>query len=326
VREYLHGLTWDGTSRLDNWLTTCFGAEHKIATKAMGRKALISAVARTMRPGCKVDHVLILEGPEGVGKSSVIEALCPDPRWFSDQLGEMGTPDSKRNMRGFWLIELAELSSIRSAKDIEHVKAFVTIREDKFVDKWKVHQTRLLRQCIFIGTTNSSEYLISDTGNRRWWPVKCPNLANVGAVILDRDQLWAEAVSAFQAGEPWHFTQAEESIMAEVVEEQEMRRPVDDPWHELARDYMERRLEAVREYATTTTRHAWTVELYPTITAHHLMSEPTVTGVPLVEPGRQTMREARRITAEWRKAGYENFQIKLSGKVLHSWRARLEYT
>jgi putative DNA primase/helicase len=161
---------------------------------AFGRKFLISAVARVMRPGCKVDHVLIFEGLRGTMKSKTLRALVGDD-WFTDQISDLGTKDWCQDLRGVWVIELSELSAIRPG-EVEKVKAYISRQVDHYRPSYGRRTIDVPRQRVFIGTTNAREYLSDITGNRRYWPVTCVKL-DLDATHRDREQIWA--VAAYHA-------------------------------------------------------------------------------------------------------------------------------
>jgi predicted P-loop ATPase len=212
VRTYLDGLEWDGTPRLDTWLVAYLGAENNAYHRAVGPKALIQAVARAYSPGYKADHVLILEGPQGSGKSSVVAALAPDQGWYCDEIADLGSKDAAQDLCGKWIVELAELSAMKRS-EVERTKAFVSRRVDHYRASYGRRSQDHPRQCVFLGTTNGDAYLGDETGNRRYWP------SAVGAIKLDelrrdRDQLWAEAVAAYHAGTAWHLDKKDETLAA----------------------------------------------------------------------------------------------------------------
>jgi predicted P-loop ATPase len=226
VRHYLATLRWDGRPRLSTWLVDCLGA-HDAPPQylaAVGRAWLISLVARVMRPGCQADHLLILEGPQGSRKSTALRSLVPDPAWFTDNLSALGTKDYAQDLRGKWLIELSELSAMGKALAAS-VKAAITHQIDHYRPSYGRHSRDFPRQCIFAGTTNEHAYLFDSSGNRRFWPVKV-GLINLARIAADRDQLWAEAVHAYEAGEAWHLDPKLEKAAAA----QQRRRLEDDPW------------------------------------------------------------------------------------------------
>jgi hypothetical protein len=195
VRDYLDGLpAWDGVPRLNFWLETYAGVEATPLTEAFARKTLCAAVRRVRQPGCKFDHVLVLNGPENLGKSRLIRALCPDETFFGDQL-RIGS-DAKtviEQSAGKWLIEMAEMIGA-GRREVETVKHFVTTQSDRARKAYARTETEVPRQFILFGTSNERRFLTSLTGNRRFWVVDAGK-ADVDALVAARDQLWAEAVA-----------------------------------------------------------------------------------------------------------------------------------
>jgi virulence-associated protein E/bifunctional DNA primase/polymerase-like protein len=200
VRNYLEPLVWDQTGRIDLWLPTYLGAQDSPYTRAVASRWLISAVARIFIPGCQADCVLLLEGPQGSMKSSALRALAGD-EWFSDCASELGGKDSRLDLHGNWIIELGECDRIKRG-DLERVKGFLTTRFDKFRPPYGRRTATFPRSCIFAATTNDESSFTDETGNRRFWPVRCGQI-DLAALKRDRDQLWAEALAKFRSGTPW---------------------------------------------------------------------------------------------------------------------------
>lgn len=209
VREYLDGLPkWDGKPRLDTWLMDYCGAVSETdgdmaLLRSYGRATLIAAVSRVYRPGCKFDTMLVLEGDQGCGKSSVISALVPNPSWFSDQLPlDASSKVFLEQITGHWIIECAEMDGIRAA-NVNKLKTLLSTRADRARRAYARSREDRLRDCIFIGSTNRTEYLQDETGNRRFWPVRCEGnlMKSLPKLRQNRTQLWAEAVSAHRSGE-----------------------------------------------------------------------------------------------------------------------------
>jgi len=230
IREYLAGLEWDGMGRLDMWLSAYMGATATPYTASIGAWWLISAVARVMRPGCKADHMIVLEGPQGRGKSSVLEALAQP--WFADRLPDVRSKDAILALSGVWVLELAELESL-TRSEVEPVKAFLSCRTDHYRPPYGRAVIDVPRQCVLAGSTNSQAYLLDATGGRRFWPVECGDL-HPDAMERERDQLWAEAAHAYHEGAAWWPRGAEVDTCAE---EQEARRKA-DPWEPVIASYM----------------------------------------------------------------------------------------
>jgi putative DNA primase/helicase len=199
VRDYFAKIEWDKQERLPTWPAVYLGAEQTEYTRAAGMKFLIGAVARVMRPGCKMDNVLILEGEQGRWKSSALAALSAP--WFGDTPFTIGDKDAYLVIRGNLIYELAELDGFSRAES-SRAKAFFSSPYDTFVPKYVAWATKVPRQCVFAGTVNHGTYLRDTTGNRRYWPIRIKR-ADVDAILRDREQLWAEAVHRYQAGTRW---------------------------------------------------------------------------------------------------------------------------
>jgi hypothetical protein len=192
VREYLAELAWDGTPRVESWLIRYAGAEDTPFVRAVGGIVLVAAVRRVRQPGCKFDEMLVLEGTQGKGKSSMLAALVPKDDWFSDDLPlDADTKRQMESLAGRWIVEAGELKGMRKG-ETERLKAFLSRRVDRARLAYGRLPTELARQCVVIGTTNSENYLKDMTGNRRFWPVRCGEI-DIQGIRRDRDQLWAEA-------------------------------------------------------------------------------------------------------------------------------------
>ncbi|GEM70961.1 hypothetical protein SAQ01S_07270 [Sphingomonas aquatilis NBRC 16722] len=231
IHDYLSGLKWDGTDRLEHWLTELLGVQSDPYTKLIAPKVLIGAVARIFDPGCQLDTVLVIEGDQGLLKSSAIKALF-GPEHTRDAT-DLFRQHNKMVllMTGAWAIELAEFSAVLRA-DESTVKGLITTRTDSVVLPYARSSTNHDRQCIFIGTLNPDEsgYLKDRTGNRRYWPVFATAI-RLDEIVKHRDQLWAEAVVRYQAQEPWWLDREQEKLAVEARE----TRNVIDPWSEILR-------------------------------------------------------------------------------------------
>jgi putative DNA primase/helicase len=234
---YLNELRWDGKPRIDRWLALYAGASDTPYTQAIGARWLISAVARALRPGCKVDCVLILEAKQGLGKSSMLRALCPDEILFLDDELEIGNKDAAQVLRGKWLIELGELGAL-SRSQLSQQKSFITRQTDTYRPSYGRRAKDFPRRCVFAGSTNEEQYLRDDE-NRRFWPVRCGVRIDVEGVAAVRDQLWAEAMARFTAGERWHVETPE---LAALCREQQERRAQPDPWEQWIGDWLDAEL------------------------------------------------------------------------------------
>jgi predicted P-loop ATPase len=227
IRDYLEALTWDGGERVEGFAANLLGAERTPYHEVVSRCLFVSAVARIMQPGCKADCVPVLEGAQGIGKSTALKTLFTP--WFSDDLAELGTKDASMQVRVAWCIELAELSAM-SAAETEKIKAFVSRSVDRFRPSYGRHVIEAPRQSVLIGTTNAEVYLRDETGGRRFLPVRCSHI-DVAAIKRARDQLWAEAVEMYRQGHKWW-------INDDVAAEAQSERYVTDSWEDKILDYV----------------------------------------------------------------------------------------
>lgn len=214
LRDWLTGLKWDGTDRVTDFFSTYYGAEGDVDhLKRISVCFLVSCAARTMEPGCEVHTVPILIGAQGAGKSRSLKALGAP--YFTDTGLIIGDKDSRMLIASKWIVELAELASVRNA-DIEKVKNFVSQAADDFRPPYGHVMESFLRRCVFVGTTNHEDVLTDWTGNRRWWPIKVTK-ADVEGIARDRDQLFAQALEMYRAGEKWYLTPSEAARAEEIA-------------------------------------------------------------------------------------------------------------
>jgi len=228
VRVYLDGLTWDGKGRIDTWLIDYAGVEDTSYARAVGRIFLLAGVRRVRQPGCRFGKMLILEGSQGKGKSTLLRSLMPNPDWFQDDVPLSGkTQEIIEVTRGKWLLEEAELSTFGHAA-VEKLKAAITRQTDRARMAYARMVTDVPRQFIMAGSTNEERYLEDKTGNIRFWPVRTSGALKVEELVKVRDALWAEAAAREAAGESIDL---DESLWDAARGEQEKRESV-DPWEE----------------------------------------------------------------------------------------------
>ena len=205
IKEYLDHLPeWDGTDRVETLLIDYFNATDNSYTRAVTRKMMVAAVARIVHPGTKFDSVLILNGPQGIGKSTFFAKLAGD--WFSDSLTltDMKDKAGPEKLQGYWILELGELAGMRKT-DVEVVKSFISRSDDKYRASYGVNVESHPRQCIIVGSTNAESGFLRDiTGNRRFWPVRISGDGKRKAwqmSVYDVEQIWAETLVLYAKGE-----------------------------------------------------------------------------------------------------------------------------
>lgn len=228
VREYLRKIVWDKVPRLGSndakgWLSTYVGVEDKPYARLVGRMWPISAVARIFRPGCLVKTMLVLCGPQDAKKSQTFSTLGGD--WYMDDLRDIHSKDACQQLAGKWIVEMGEMAAWGKA-DAETGKRFISTRVDNYRPAYGRNARDFERQSVFGGTTNVGSFIGDPTGGSRFWPVDVGRI-DIEALKRDRDQIWAEAVAAFDAGETW-WTEDAADVTALRVEQEDRRKG--DPW------------------------------------------------------------------------------------------------
>jgi len=233
VLDYLNSLEWDGVSRVDDWLVRYCGAQDTPFIRAVGRKVLIAAVRRVKEPGCKFDYILVMEGPQGVGKSTALKILAGGEENFSDaEILGVDKREQQEAVQGVWIYEVAELDGL-SKSEVTRVKVFLSKAVDSARPAYGRARVDRKRRCIFVATTNEDTYLRDTTGNRRFWIVPVGKIDLVG-LARDRDQLWAEAVALEAQSEPLVLHETLWAVAAAIAKQREEV----DPWE----DMLERKL------------------------------------------------------------------------------------
>lgn len=238
IIDYITSLTWDGKQRINTLLQDYFGAEDNSYTSAAIRKMLVAAVARVFEPGVKFDLVLILVGEQGTYKSTFAKKLGQN--WFSDTFTTVQGKESFEQIQGAWIIEIAELAGLKKA-EVETIKHYIAKREDSFRPAYGRVVETYKRQCVFVGTTNSKDFLKDPTGNRRFMPVDVRKEYVTKSVIKDFtqseiDQVWAEAYKLYKSGETLYLNDTENKI---AIDEQAKHAEVDER-RGLIEEYLDR--------------------------------------------------------------------------------------
>ena len=259
IKDTLEKYKWDGVKRVDTWLETYCGGADTPLNRQMGRKVLCAMIGRVYNPGCKFDYVLVLEGAQGIGKSTTCEILGGE--WFGDAPVDPTDKDVIPYIHSKWVIELSEMITTRKTES-DRLKNFISRREDDVRLPYARARQRFPRQCIFIGTINPDDvgYLNDTTGNRRFWPVFCDHF-DLDGLKRDRDQLLAEAVVLHKAGESL-------TLSYELIKESEdeaMKRLADDPWQWIIEEWA----ASNKEELTVTTQHIYRNVLNGNIQSMH---------------------------------------------------------
>lgn len=231
VQEYLNGLVWDGELRIPWVMEKVLGVESTRLVEAYMRRFLIAAVARALSPGCKVDTGLVLVGKQGARKSTFFNTLFGE--WYNDSPIQVGSKEAFILLNACWGYEVAELSDMHKAT-AEAVKQFMSSPVDTYRGVFAKWAARNPRQSIICASTNKPEFLVDDTGSRRFWPVTVPGAIDIELLKEWRDQLWAEAVAWYRKGEQWWLTPEEEELRkADATNYSD-----DDPWEREVHVYL----------------------------------------------------------------------------------------
>lgn len=282
VRDYLDGLKWDGTPRLNTWLSRYLSAVDDELTRAIGCAVLIAGVRRVRKPGCKFDAMLVLEGDQGPGKSTALKILAGGDDNFSDALDfRQSYKEHLEMLAGKWVLEAPELSGLSQAA-VQSAKQFISKTHDRARKAYARAVEEVPRRCILIGTTNDATYLKDPTGNRRFWPVRTGKI-DLEGLRRDRDQLWAEAAMAEPSfAEPVTIP---EHLWA-LAAAQQAERVEADPWEDTL--------------STLLPRFAKVIEGRQRITTKAIFEQILMRDMRDV-----AMRENKRVAACMRRLGWE---------------------
>jgi predicted P-loop ATPase len=257
VKDWMESLSlcWDQVPRIEHFFEDHFGAEGTIYTRAASRNFWISMPARIYRPGCQADNMIVLEGPQGIGKSSALRVIGGP--WFAEQHENVTGRGFFEVLQGKVLVEVSEMDAFSRA-DITRVKQVVTCVSDRYREPYGRHAKDHPRQCVFVGTTNKDDWNRDETGARRFWPIACRGDIDIEGIAGSRVQLFAEAVARFKHGESWWHMPAQET------QQQQVNRYVAPAWAEPIRRYLEQQhasevsIAEVLEHALAVPKSQWT--------------------------------------------------------------------
>lgn len=296
IADYLTTLSWDGRPRIERWMIQLLGATDTPFVRLISPKVMIAAVARALDPGCKVDTVLVIEGEQGIKKSSAIAALFGE-----DYTAESVSLFDQHNkmvmaMMGAWVVELAEFVAVAKSER-NGVKGLLSMRKDKVVLPYAKLSSTHPRRCVFFGTINpeATGYLTDSTGNRRYWPVTATKV-DMDGIRRNRDQLWAEAVHSYRAANRW-WLEPEEEDTARAVQ---VDREEEDAWTEPLERKLREEADAGRPRREITTDFAL-----------------TLLGIP---HERKDKRAQMRAGGALKALGYDRHVIKDAGKSRRVWK------
>ena len=287
LKEWLERLEWDGTERLPTFLADTYGCEQNDYTAAVGRCWLVSMVARAYRPGCQVDTMVVLEGAQGIRKSSSLAIL--GGKWYASLPEAFGSRDFLMSIDGVWLAEIPDMSGFRG-RDIQHVKAIITTRSDRYRRSYAYHAETYPRQNVFTATANGSDWNQDPTGARRFLPVACTEV-NIDYLTENREQLFAEAITRFNRGESWW------DVPADLAAAEQEERREEDPW-----------LEPFQNW----TAHNETVMV--------LNMDYVFEFIIPIPIERRDMRSMKRVAVILKQLGFEHGHGRINGKFTKCWR------
>jgi hypothetical protein len=296
VKDYLTGLRWDAEQRLARVAAEVLGAEATPLTIRMLRCWFISAVARALRPGCKVDTTLVLVGPQGFYKSTFFEVLGAPH--FSDTAMDISGKDGLLQLAFAWIYEWPELENVTSKKQASEVKAFTTSRTDTFRPPFARSVIQHPRSTVIVGTTNEEQFLNDATGSRRFHVIKVRREVDRALLAQWRDQLWAEAVTAFESGEHWWLDRHEDETREDAADVHQ----VEDATHSAVASWAGGP-EALRLLASRA--HG--------LRPGYLMTSDVLEKAFKMEPGRWDRQSQMRVGAAFKRLGWRKVRVTASG-------------
>lgn len=305
VRELLDSLTWDGKEHIRSLLPEYLGAEDSDYTYQVMRLWMLGAVSRVYKPGSKFDYTIILQGSQGIGKSTFLKLMALDDSWFNDSLDSLDSDKAVQSLTGSWIIELAELKSLaRTAGGVESVKRFLTATQDKYRIPYERRADTFYRQCVFAGTTNKDDFLQDETGNRRFLivqtGVKKPSKSLFVPEIMDTIKLaWAEAVHIWKNEKPQLILP--EAYMQEAKELQEANM-ADDGKRGIILDYLEGKTQVCA-------REIWFEALKETIPPKNWQASE-INNIVAKIPGWERLKTPRKFDGYGQQRGFRKIAMK----------------
>jgi putative DNA primase/helicase len=302
VRDWIEFLVWDGEPRIEHFFEDHYGAPASDYTRCASRNFWISMVARVHRPGCQVDNMIVLEGPQGIRKSSSMRVIGGS--YYAEQNENVAHKDFFQNLQGKLLIEISEMDSF-SRSEVARVKQVITTTSDRYRESYGRNAADHPRQCIFVGTTNRDDWNRDETGARRFWPIVCSDI-DLDGIAANRDQLFAEAVFRFKSGETWWEMPADET------RNQQDSRYVAPAWADPITRYIENERFRIGEHWEWTRRAENLTELAVAEVLEHALEIPR---------GQWNKASEMRVAEALRHLGWMKKDVKRNGKTVKRWMA-----
>lgn len=305
VRELLDSLTWDGEVHIRKLLPEYLGAEDSDYTYQVMRLWMLGAVSRVYKPGNKFDYTIILQGSQGIGKSTFLKLMALDDSWFNDSLDSLDSDKAVQSLTGSWIIELAELKSLaRTAGGVESVKRFLTATQDKYRIPYERRADTFYRQCVFAGTTNKDDFLQDETGNRRFLIIHTGVTKPFKSLFIpeamdDIKQAWAEAVHIWKNEDPQLILP--ENCMQQAKELQEANM-ADDGKRGIILDYLEGKTQVCA-------REIWFEALKETIPPKNWQASE-INNIVAKIPGWERLKTPRKFDGYGQQRGFRKIAMK----------------
>lgn len=305
VRELLDSLTWDGKEHIRSLLPEYLGAEDSDYTYQVMRLWMLGAVSRVYKPGSKFDYTIILQGSQGIGKSTFLKLMALDDSWFNDSLDSLDSDKAVQSLTGSWIIELAELKSLaRTAGGVESVKRFLTATQDKYRIPYERRADTFYRQCVFAGTTNKDDFLQDETGNRRFLIIHTGVTKPFKSLFIpeamdDIKQAWAEAVHIWKNEDPQLILP--ENCMQQAKELQEANM-ADDGKRGIIQEYLEGKTQVCA-------REIWFEALKETIPPKNWQASE-INNIVAKIPGWERLKTPRKFDGYGQQRGFRKIAMK----------------